>query len=141
MEEKELEQLIPQPAVIDIAGERFEVLPLRVRQLPTFLRAIEPLQGRIAIGSELDILALIRAHGEEVARAVAIAIDRPPEFVGELSLADMVRLAETVIGVNADFFVQQVLPEFSAALARLTAKVGPRSSSGSSSTDTRAATS
>ena len=109
--------LPPVPVVLVIGGERLELTPLKVGELPAFARAVQPVAA--SLSASPDWLALLAEHGEAVIEAVAIASRRPAEWVAGLGLDEAVRLAEAVFEVNADFFIQRVLPGLTEAAARI----------------------
>ena len=109
--------LPPVPVTLVIGGERLELTPLKVGDVPAFARAVQPLAA--SLSASPDWLALLAEHGEAVIDAVAIASRRPPEWVTHLALDDAVRLAEAVFEVNADFFIQRVLPSLTEAATRV----------------------
>ena len=107
-----------------IGGERLELTPLKVGDVPAFARAVQPVAA--SLSASPDWLALLAEHGEAVIDAVAIASRRPPEWVTNLALDDAVRLAEAVFEVNADFFIQRVLPSLTEAATRVSQTLGAR---------------
>ena len=109
--------LPPVPVVLVIGGERLELTPLKVGELPAFARAVQPVAA--SLSASPDWLALLAEHGEAVIEAVAIASRRPAEWVAGLGLDEAVRLAEAVFEVNADFFIHRVLPGLTEAAARI----------------------
>ena len=109
--------LPPVPVTLVIGGERLELTPLKVGDVPAFARAVQPVAA--SLSASPDWLALLAEHGEAVIDAVAIASRRPPEWVTNLALDDAVRLAEAVFEVNADFFIQRVLPSLTEAATRV----------------------
>ena len=90
--------------------------------MPPFPRAVH--RGAPSLGAPPAWLALLAEHGEAVIDAVAIASRRPPEWVTNLALDDAVRLAEAVFEVNADFFIQRVLPSLTEAATRVSQILG-----------------
>jgi hypothetical protein len=137
-----LAALPPVPHTLEIAGETLELTPLKIGELPAFVRAIRPFATYI--GVEVDWLALFGERGEDVVVALALAARRPREWVAQLSLDAAIQLAEAVFEVNADFFIRQVTP----ALLRLAGRIGklgdsagPILSSASSTTATATPTS
>ena len=106
----DLEKLIPQAFQITAGGETLAVKPLKIGQIPAFLRAISPVMQQLA-GSEIDWLSLFGQHGEDLLSAVAIAVGKPREWVDELSADEAIVLAAKVIEVNADFFTHTVIPK------------------------------
>jgi hypothetical protein len=109
--------LPPVPVTLVIGGERLDLTPLKVGDVPAFARAVQPVAA--SLSASPDWLALLAEHGEAVIDAVAIASRRPPEWVTNLALDDAVRLAEAVFEVNADFFIQRVLPSLTEAATRV----------------------
>ena len=113
-----LAALPPVPHTLEIAGEALELTPLKIGELPAFVRAIRPFAQHI--GAEVDWLALFGERGEDVVVALAVAARRPREWVAQLPLDAAIQLAEAVFEVNADFFIRQVTP----ALLRLAGRIG-----------------
>ena len=109
--------LPPVPLSIEIAGERIDLTPLKVGEVPAFARAVQPIA--VGLSASPDWLALLAEHGEAVIAAIAIATRRPVVWVAGLDLDEAVRLAEAVFGVNADFFIRRLLPSVTQAAARI----------------------
>ena len=116
--------LPPVPMTLVIGGERLALTPLKVGDVPAFARAIQP--AAVSLSASPDWLKLLALHGEAVVEAVAIASRRPPEWVRDLEIDDAVRLAESVFEVNADFFIQRVLPSLTEAATRVSQTLGAR---------------
>lgn len=106
----ELEALIPQAVELVIDGEPLAIRPLKVGQLPAFLRAISPVMQQIT-STEIDWLALFGERGDDLLSAIAIAIGKPRAWVDELAADEAILLAAKVIEVNADFFNRAVIPK------------------------------
>lgn len=109
--------LPPVPLSIEIAGERIDLTPLKVGEVPAFARAVQPIA--VGLSASPDWLALLADHGEAVIAAIAIATRRPVVWVAGLDLDEAVRLAEAVFGVNADFFIRRLLPSVTQAAVRI----------------------
>ena len=109
--------LPPVPLSIEIAGERIDLTPLKVGEVPAFARAVQPIAASLLASP--DWLALLAEHGEAVIATIAIATRRPVEWVAGLDLDEAVRLAEAVFAVNADFFIRRLLPSVTQAAARI----------------------
>jgi len=105
----DLDTLIPQGIELVIDGEPLAIKPLKVGQLPAFLRAISPVMQQLTT-PEIDWLGLFGRHGEDLLTAVAIAVGKPRVWVDELAADEAILLAAKVIEVNADFFTWTVLP-------------------------------
>lgn len=109
--------LPPVPVSVEIAGERIDLTPLKVGEVPAFARAVQPIAASLSVSP--DWLALLAEHGEAAIAAIAIATRRPVEWVAGLDLDEAVRLAEAVFAVNADFFIRRLLPSVTQAAARI----------------------
>lgn len=97
-----------------------DITPIKVRDLPAFLAAIEPVMRELAEG---DILAALTRHAEAVITATAIGAGVERAWLEEQTPDVLVDLAAQVLEVNADFFVRQALPRIQAAAERLAATV------------------
>jgi hypothetical protein len=109
--------LPPVPVSIEIAGESIDLTPLKVGEVPAFARAVQPIAA--SLSASPDWLALLAEHGQALIEAIALASRRPVDWVAVLDLDEAVRLAEAVFGVNADFFIQRLLPSVMRAAARI----------------------
>ncbi len=113
--------------------------PVKVKDLPRFLAAIEPIARELAEG---DILAALAKHAGHLIEATAIGAGVERAWLDEQTPDVLVELSAKVIEVNADFFVQKVLPAMQAAagtLARI-ASGGTSGSPGSAAPDLPTAT-
>ena len=113
----DLETLIPQAVELVIDGEPLAIKPLKVGQMPAFLRAISPVMQQIG-GDGIDWLALFGERGDDLLSAIAIAVGKPRAWVDELDADEAILLAAKVIEVNADFFTRTVLPRLDGLIAR-----------------------
>jgi len=114
----ELETLIPTAVELVIDGEPLAIKPLKVGQMPAFLRAITPVMQQIG-GDGIDWLTLIGERGDELLTAVSIAIGKPRAWVDELAADEAILLAAKVIEVNADFFTRTVMPRLDGEMGGL----------------------
>ena len=112
----DLETLIPQTVELTIAGEPITLTPLKVGQLPAFLRAITPVMHHLT-GPEIDWLALFGERGDDLLTAIVLAVGKPRAWVEDLSADEALLLAAQVIQVNADFFTRTVMPRLHGLLA------------------------
>ena len=117
----DLETLIPQAVELVIDGEPLAIKPLKVGQMPAFLRAITPVMQQIG-GDGIDWLTLIGERGDELLTAVSIAIGKPRAWVDELAADEAILLAAKVIEVNADFFTRTVMPRLNGEMGGLMAQ-------------------
>ena len=113
----DLDTLVPQGIELVIDGEPLVIKPLKVGQLPGFLRAISPVMQQIS-STEIDWLALFGERGDDLLSAIAIAVGKPRVWVDELAADEAILLAAKVIEVNADFFTRTVMPRLDGLIAR-----------------------
>ena len=140
MSASDLDVLVPQPQVVDLAGQRLAISPLVLGELPAMLKAVQPFAQRLA--GEPDWLALLSDHGDALLTGLAIASRQPREWVDALALDDAITLAATVFEVNADFFVQRLAPAVQHAAARVNGRLsGATPSTASSAPGTASPTS
>jgi hypothetical protein len=115
----------PTPQSLVIAGIALEITPIRVGEIPALLAAVRPFAHRLVDG-EPDWLELLADHGEALIKAIAVASRQPQDWAAALTMDDAIRLATTLFEVNADFFVQRVVPTIQHAAARINAQMsGP----------------
>ena len=117
----ELEQLIASHIQVQIAGESLTIAPLKVGQLPAFLRAITPLMDYLR-EPVIDWLALLAQRGDDLLAALAIAVKKPPDWIHALNADEALLLAAKVMEVNADFFTRTVLPQLHGLMQHLPAQ-------------------
>ncbi|RMX18182.1 hypothetical protein EBQ34_03110 [Vandammella animalimorsus] len=116
----DLDKLVPQACEITLAGETVSVKPLKVGQMPAFLRAITPVMQQIN-GEGIDWLALFGQQGDDLLTAVSIAVGKPRAWVDDLAADEAILLAAKVIEVNADFFTRTVMPRLDDLFAQANA--------------------
>jgi hypothetical protein len=132
--------LPPEPLIISVGGDPLEITPLRIGELPAFARAVKPIAAHLTF--EPDWMLILGEDGEALILALALACRRPPEWLATLSLDEAIQVAEAVFEVNADFFIQRVVPQLQRVSQRLASlKLGPIVSSDSSAPATTTATS
>lgn len=112
----DLDTLVPQATEVVIGGETVRLSPLKVGQLPGFLRAISPVMQQIS-SADIDWLSLFGERGDDLLSAIAIAVGKPRAWVDELAADEAILLAAKVIEVNADFFTRTVMPRLDGVLA------------------------
>ena len=110
METNELEVLVPPVVELTVGGETLTLAPLKVGQLPAFLRAVGPILSKLS-APEIDWLALLGMRGDDLLTALAIATGKPRAWVDDLAADEAILLAAKVLEVNADFFTRTVLPK------------------------------
>jgi hypothetical protein len=100
-----------------IDGEPLAIKPLKVGQMPGFLRAISPVMQQLT-ASNIDWLALFGERGDDLLSAISIAVGMPRAWVDELAADEAILLAAKVIEVNADFFTRTVIPKLDGLFAQ-----------------------
>jgi hypothetical protein len=95
-------------------------MPLRVGELPAFVRAIRPFAERLT--TTVDWLGICADHGEALLEAMALASRCPRLWIEGLALDEAIRLAEALLEVHADFFIRRVSPEIDRVASRLAAR-------------------
>lgn len=120
-------------ADLTLAGETLTVEPVRLGNLGAFVRALQPIAADLSKG-EIDVVALLAEHTERVQAALVAATGKPHAWVAALSLEDAVILTAEVIRVNADFFVQRVLPAMTEHLQSVAQSIQNATSTTGSST-------
>lgn len=126
----DLNTLIPQVVELTIGGETLAIKPLKVGQMPAFLRAVSPVMQHLT-GPEIDWLLLFGEHGEDLLTAIGIAVSKPRTWVDELAADEAILLAAKVIEVNADFFTRTVIPRLDGLFAQAKNLATPTPVSGS----------
>ncbi|MCW7540719.1 hypothetical protein OOT46_23145 [Aquabacterium sp. A7-Y] len=125
----DLEILVPPAQPLDIAGERLEIRPLVLGELPAVLKAVRPFAAQLA--GAPDWFALFGEHGEALLQTLTLAARKPRTWVDQLAVDDALVLAAAVFEANADFFVRRVAPRIGALAQRLSTRLaGPTPSPG-----------
>ena len=114
----DLDKLVPQAVEVSLAGEIVAIKPLKIGQMPAFLRAITPVMQQLG-GNGIDWLALFGEHGDDLLTAVSIAIGKPRMWVDALDADEAILVAAKVIEVNADFFTRTVMPRLNEQMSGL----------------------
>lgn len=125
-----LETYVPSPRRIDVGGKPLDILPLRVRQIPAFARAVGG-AAHLLMGGNLA--AAVALHGEDIIKAMAVATGESDDYLGDLLPDDFLLLVATVMEVNADFFVQRVAPQIQAIQCKVKVRMDGAMPSPSSS--------
>lgn len=112
-----LETYVPEIRHPLIGGKSVTVAPLRVRQIPPFLRAAGPAAQALFGG---DLAGALAVHGEALIESMAVATHEPAAWLGDLEADEFLRLVGEVVEVNADFFARRVTPALDATVTKLT---------------------
>jgi len=123
--------LAPASASVDFAGKKLDIRPIPVGRIPLLIRTARPvvqaLIGNNVLtgeGDELDIdvmqiVDLMGDHGEQFFDALSLAAGVSVADVEAANLDDVVRLTQTCLRVNRDFFTQSVAPLLAGMAQRL----------------------
>jgi len=114
----DLGKLVPQAVELSLAGDVVAIKPLKIGQMPAFLRAITPVMQQLG-SNGIDWLALFGEHGDDLLTAVSIAIGKPRAWVDALDADEAILVAAKVIEVNADFFTRTVMPRLNEQMGGL----------------------
>ena len=96
--------------VVTVRGEAITVSPLAVKNLAKVSKALFPLFSSFSVSGTVPMLTLLE-HTDAVIEIVALATDKPVEFIGSLDIAELLMLVTPVLEVNSDFFVKAVAPQ------------------------------
>ena len=122
----DLQVLAPPTSAVDVGGEHLTLSPLVLGELPAMLKAVQPFAQQLQ--GEPDWLTLLCQHSDALLQALSMASRRPREWIDALSIDDALTLAAAVFEVNADFFIQRLVPTLQALAPRLSARwAGQRS--------------
>ncbi len=132
--------LAPAGSSVVFAGGTVDILPVPAGKIPLLIRTARPLlqallEKNVLTGSddELDvdlaqIVDLLGDHGDALFEALAIATAVPSATLQAAGLDEVVRLAQTTLRVNRDFFTKSVAPLLAGMAQRLPG-AGPTPSS------------
>lgn len=136
----ELDIVVNTPVTLTLStGLEIVVTPIRVKELPAFIAAIQPLIAMADSG--FDVVAMLAQNSDAVIAATAIGLRISRAQADEMGIDDLVESALSVIEVNADFFARRVQPALMRAQQTMAARLaGSTPSSNSSDTATTDAT-
>lgn len=132
----DLETFAPEPRVLDVAGRRVRILPLRARQFPKFTRLVSSLLPLILAG---DLVLVMLDHYDAARDCIGVATDTEAAWLDDLAADEFLALLTVVVEVNADFFTARLGPAIKAANEKIAAAL-TRDGSISSPTFPNAAT-
>jgi hypothetical protein len=122
----DLNVIQPEATSATFNGKQITIEPLKVGQLPAFVRAIKPISGQIAAmatgGAKPDmftIMDMVGSHGDNVIEAVSIASGVPVEELKGATLDQLIDLGFAAFKVNADFFKGRLTPAILAATKQI----------------------
>lgn len=93
-----------------------DISPLKVREMPPFLRALRPVLAQLASG---DVLGALAEHADCLIEAVAIGARVDREWLSEQPPDVLVQLASQIVAANVDFFARRVMPELQEGITQI----------------------
>lgn len=129
----DLEVFTPDPRIVTVRGlPPVAVLPIRVRYLAAFTKAILPILPYAQAG---DFTSLVLHETDRAVQAISIGTGLERSVIDDLFPDDLVGLATAVFEVNLDFFARCILPQAQETARRINAVLGQTSSSASGAPD------
>lgn len=136
----DMDAITPPTRTVSFRAEVLVVGPLRLEQLGPFITASRSTIGRIAMiaglpegSSAVDVgalvLDLLEQDSTEIATALAVVVNREPQWVAAGSLEEVAQLLEAVAGLNRDFFALRLRRMVEAIRAIVSPSASPTSSS------------
>lgn len=122
---------------ITIADRTLDLQPVKVRDLPAFLAAVEPIARELAGG---DLMGALVRQADRVIEATAIGAGVERAWLEAREADELVELAAAVIEANADFFVRRVMPRLTEAAEKIAAIASGGTSGSPGSSDRASAT-
>ena len=107
-----LETFTPTPHEVTVGGKDLAILPIPIRKVSAFAKAVRPIAPRITTG---DLMSAVIENDQAMFETVAIATDEDEAWVGDLAQDEFLELARVVFVVNMDFFTRRVLQQMRAA--------------------------
>lgn len=141
-----LDVIDPAPRIAHFRGERLELRPLTLGDLPAFSRLVRPVVEEFFAGRHPDwqdddtlmAIEMLELHGESIIEAAAIATGKPAAFIAEgKGPAELLDLIRAIVETNRDFFLNLVRVTQSRRRSRAASGPGPTPSTDWSPSATR----
>lgn len=108
-----LDVFVPQPRTVTLNdGREIGVLPLRLGQVPAFVKASKAVAPYLFVA---DYMVVLNDHPQDAAEMIVVATALSADQAADLWQDEAVRLLTAIYEVNADFFVQRLRPAMTAA--------------------------
>jgi hypothetical protein len=130
---EELEQVCPEARKVVLRCGEKSIMPLKVRQLAPFARALRDIPEDVITGlisGRFDALEMAECTPQLV-DALHAATGVPADELLDYELDDLIGLAIATIEVNADFFLRRLAPMLNEATSQISAMAGHVPSNGS----------
>lgn len=118
-----LNQIIPTVKTRHFNGVDVAITRFKMGRLPAVLAAVAPLKNMLNLSDKLDLPSLFMLHADECLTLIAALANQPRAFVDELEIDEGVSLLSDLLEVNADFFIQQVLPVLTGLISKVASKL------------------
>ncbi len=129
--------VMPEPIMVTLRGETFEIKQIRVGQLSKAMRITHPFYEQLKSAKDkaksakseeentygFDIYSLVMENSDTVLELVALLVNKPRDWVDDLGVDELVQLFGAIVEVNLDFFTQRVLPLLSGLVAGVSGKL------------------
>lgn len=104
-----------------ILGQPVEIGPITMGKIQAFTAAVRPIADEImqVVGGAGNLISVIESHADQLIQAVSIATGAEREKIEAMLPDEFLALATAVLQVNADFFVNRLLPKVTASVAGL----------------------
>jgi hypothetical protein len=122
---------------LEIGGRTVSITPFKFGQLPKAIakaRGIFDQLSTLVAQKQGDqslevalVMSAMEVGGDDLIDLIVMCSDVDRKFVETLGLDEGIKLTGAFLEVNLSFFVQRVLPEFQAAMSRVTAVTGEKS--------------
>lgn len=120
---EQLAAVIPLERSLSMAGVTIPIRQIKLGSLPAVLIAVQPLRHMLSLRDEIDIASLFMLHADECMQLLTVLSGQNRRFIDDLEIDDGVILLTALLEVNADFFIRQVLPKLTGALALIADKL------------------
>lgn len=104
----------------NLCGQEIKITPIQMQNLQRFSAAIMPIANDLlaAFEGSGDLFLTCSLHGDRMVEAV-VAAGVPRDLAQRARPDEFMRVAASVIEVNADFFVNRLLPQLKVTVAEL----------------------
>ena len=137
-----LEAIAPATTVVEYQGERLDIRPLTIGQIPEVVRRARPVIDSVLRLESLDtedqgalvdlVMDMITEHGDGVFEAASVVTGLDVAVIRAGGPDEFLQLCVTVFEVNRDFFVRRLAPMLADLKARRASGVGKTPSTSSS---------
>ena len=112
----ELTNLFPTGKEVSIQAENLTIKPFKFGELPKVFKLVTPMAAALSTLQQnrdnpaTAIAGLIANGGDSILDLMVIGSHKPREWIDNLDMDEGATLLTAILEVNADFFIQKVLP-------------------------------